>query len=209
LSQTHQKHHHPFSAPKPLIKKIYIKPAGKHQYQKKKLHFNLDTIQEDRSSCSDDFPDLPDLHCPFTPGNKRPAEDVSTHTPESLPPKKIKLEFSAPKIQEHILSDTSPWIGSLTQKDKNIIAGKQWLTSKIIEEVHDILSKQLALINGFQTPCNAPAYNTTLKSGFQITVLQNNRVQPFRFTTQEIIIGSLLFLHIQVSYFFWTACMTN
>ena len=190
-------------------KKDVHKSSRKTPISKKKLHFNLDTIQEDRSSCSDDFPDLPDLHCPFTPGNKRPAEDVSTHTPESLPPKKIKLEISAPKIQEHILSDTSPWVGSLTQKDKNIIAGKQWLTSKIIEEVHDILSKQLALINGFQTPCNAPAYNTTLKSGFQITVLQNNRVQPFRFTTQEIIIGSLLFLHIQVSYFFWTACMTN
>jgi hypothetical protein len=41
--------------------------------------------------------------------------------------------------------------------------------------------------------------HTTLdsKSGFQITVLQKNGVQPFRFTTQEIIIGLLLFLHIQ------------
>ena len=61
--------------------------------------------------------------------------------------------------------NTSPWIGSLTQKDKNIIAVKQWLTSEIIEEVHvhDILSKQFTLISGFQTPCNAPAYNTRLK----------------------------------------------
>ena len=196
MSQTHQKHHHPFSAPKTLIKKIYIKPAGKHQYQKKKLHFNLDTIQEDRSSCSDDFPDLPDLHCPFTPGNKRPAEDVSTHTPESLPPKKIKLEFSAPKIQEHILSDTSPWVGSLTQKDKNIIAGKQWLTSKIIEEVHDILSKQLALINGFQTPCNAPAYNTTLKKW-----VSNNS-----FTEQQ---GPAVQIHHTGNYHWVTSILTH
>ena len=59
--------------------------------------------------------------------------------------------------------NTSPWIGSLTQKDKNTIASKQWLTSDIIEEVHSILSKQFTLISGFQTPCNAPAYNTTLK----------------------------------------------
>jgi hypothetical protein len=109
------------------------------------------------------FSRLPDLHCPFIPGNKRPAQDVSTHTPESLPPKKIKLEFSAPKIQEEILSDTSPWVGSLAQKDKNIIVGKQWLTSEIIEEVHGIFSKQFTLISGFKTPCNAPAYDTTLQ----------------------------------------------
>jgi hypothetical protein len=161
-------------------KKDVHKTSRKTPISKKKLHFNIDTIQEDRSSCSDDVPDLPDLHCPFTPGNKRPAEDVSTHTPESLPPKRIKLEFSAPKIQEHILSDTSPWVGSLTQKDKNIIAGKQWLTSKIIEEVHDILSKQLTLISGFQKPCNAPAYNTTLKkwvSNYSFTEQQGPAVQ--------------------------------
>ena len=69
------------------------KYSRKKPISKKKLHFNLDTIQEDRSSCSDDFPDLPDLHCPFIPGNKRPAEDVSTHTPESLPTKRSNLNF--------------------------------------------------------------------------------------------------------------------
>ena len=161
-------------------KKDVHKTSRKTPISKKKLHFNLDTIQEDRSSCSDGVSDLPDLHCPFTPGNKRPAEDVSTHTPESLPPKRIKLEFSAPKIQEHILSDTSPWVGSLTQKDKNIIGGKQWLTSEIIEEVHDILSKQLTPISGFQTLYNAPAYNTTLKkwvSNNSFTEKQGSAVQ--------------------------------
>jgi hypothetical protein len=63
-------------------KKDVHKSSRKTPISKKKLHFNLDTIQEDRSSCSDDFPDLPDLHCPdlhcpFTTGNKSPAEDVT------------------------------------------------------------------------------------------------------------------------------------
>jgi hypothetical protein len=40
-AQTHQKHHHPFSAPKTLIKKMYTKPGGKHQYQKRSFTSTL------------------------------------------------------------------------------------------------------------------------------------------------------------------------
>jgi hypothetical protein len=65
-------------------KKDVHRSSRKTPISKKKLHFNLDTIQEDRSSCSDYFADLPDLHFPF---------------------KKIKLEFFAPKIQEHVTLD--------------------------------------------------------------------------------------------------------
>ena len=46
-------------------KKDVHRSSRKTPISKKKLHFNLDTIQEDRSSCSDDFADLPDLHCLF------------------------------------------------------------------------------------------------------------------------------------------------
>ena len=57
-----------------------------------------------------------------------------------------------------------PWVGILHQKDKQTIQNNQCITSDIMIQVHNILSKQfLEDIQGFQDPFLAPLFNTTRK----------------------------------------------
>jgi hypothetical protein len=73
--------------------------------------------------------------------------------------KKRKIDFSTRNLQAEILSQHTPWVGTLTQAHKKIITDQKCIESDIINHVHTVLARQFSDIKGFQNTAFAPQFN--------------------------------------------------
>jgi len=74
--------------------------------------------------------------------------------------KKRKIDFSTRNLQAEILSQHTPWEGTLTQVHKQITSDQKCIDSDIINEVHTVLARQFSHIKDFQNTAFAPQCNT-------------------------------------------------
>ena len=74
--------------------------------------------------------------------------------------KKRKIDFSTRNLKADILSQNTPWDGTLTQVHKKIISDQKCIDSDIINQVHTVLARQFSDIKGFQNTTFAPQCNT-------------------------------------------------
>jgi hypothetical protein len=86
----------------------------------------LDTTSEVSPEVS---PDLPHI-C-----REKRKHEINT---QNLPMKKRKIYFSTRNLQAEILSQHTPWVGTLTQVHKKIISDKKCIDSDIINQVHTV-----------------------------------------------------------------------
>jgi hypothetical protein len=100
----------------------------------------LDTTSEVRPEVS---PDLPHI------SREKRKHEINT---QNLPMKKRKIDFSTRNLQAEILSQHTPWVGTLTQVHKKIISDKKCIDSDIINQVHSV--------KGFQNTTFAPQFKT-------------------------------------------------
>ena len=70
--------------------------------------------------------------------------------------KKRKIDFSTRNVHAKILSQHTPWVGTLTQAHKKIATDQNCIESDIINHVHTVLSD----IRGFQNTAFVPQYNS-------------------------------------------------
>jgi hypothetical protein len=86
----------------------------------------LDTTSEVSPEVS---PDLPHI-C-----REKRKHEINT---QNLPMKKREIDFSTRNLQAEILSQHTPWVGTLTQVHKNIMSDKKCIDSDIINQVHTV-----------------------------------------------------------------------
>jgi hypothetical protein len=119
--------------------------------------------------------------------------------------KKWKIDFSTRNVQAEILSQHTPWVGTLTQAHKKIITDQKCIELDIINHVHTVLARQFSDIKGFQNTAFAPQFNTVEQEWISNTKFTD----VHKYTTQVRIIGSHLFKPTQMKHTFWTACLKN
>ena len=76
--------------------------------------------------------------------------------------KKRKIYFSTRNLQAEILSQHTPWVGTLTQAHKKIISDKKCIDSDIINQVHSV--------KGFQNTTFTPQFKTVEQKWISNTI---------------------------------------
>jgi hypothetical protein len=84
--------------------------------------------------------------CPDLPHICREKRKHEINT-QNLPMKKRKIDFSTRNLQAEILSQHTPWVGTLTKVHKKIISDKKCIDLDIINQVHKLSKMYVSFVS--------------------------------------------------------------